>query len=290
MKRIIATVFLFIFISVSSLATFAEDSYPVEGFIAYWRYSTDGTTWTQANVTSTSSRDGLVFHFPTVPSGLLISRLELVLVPYSGSPSVINNLYNVHSISGTFHVYSQGNSGTLGNLQFTIYNQVYDSTLGWSVDGQADGSNGSSFFIEPSNGISTRINFVTYNYSVLGPTDITFSFSELYINDVDYIDKIHVDEAISDFESQSDNVLSSISDFETFQNDAFEAMVDVTNDINNVSSYVSDVSTFLEDSYEAVALYTGTFAVINNFSIISGFIVIVAVFMVVSYIIFGRAG
>lgn len=290
MKRIIATVFLFIFISVFSLATFAE-SYPIQKFFGAWHYSVNGTDYSSSIVNVTSDRN-LIFTFPDSVSGTFINRLELYIMPYSDNPSSSTNLYGVEHITGHFNAYIQGQTpSALDNSLAYVYNQVFDPINNtWSLQSSGPISNGSFFDIVPTSGISTRLSIQITNFVLTGSNSIVLDFSDLAINDINVIDNLVVSQKVNDFNESSGEVISSIESFEAFENSAFNSMINVTEDINAASSYVSDVASFLEDSYEATALYAGTFAVINNFSIISGFIVIVAVFMVVSYIIFGRAG
>lgn len=297
MKRIIATVFLFIFISAFSLATFAEESYPVERYFVYVSEYVSPGVYQEVNVTTSVSRNGLTLTLPHISEPSTQIRIILTSLPASNSQAINKSVYSISgSVSLSWVINQsflpQNFTGSVENQKFksSLPNPQYpDAAVNYEVDGSVSISNNISFSIAPSSQLSARLVFYLDLGTWLSGAPV-ITFNNLYINNEDILDQVYVDEAVRDFEQSSGDVLSVISDFDAFENSAFDSMVNVTNDINNASSYVSDVATFLEDSYEAVSLYTGTFAVINNFSIISGFIVIVAVFMVVSYIIFGRAG
>lgn len=286
MKRIIATVFLFIFISAFSLATYA-DSYPISQFIAYWRY-TDATTQESilSNVTSSVVRDGLDFTFPYTSN--VTSSISLYLLSYSGSN--ISNIPNARSLSGSLSIFGSNVTlePTISDSNFTLVVQYYLNGS-WVTNYSGSFHNGDSFYIELDPSYIGRIR-IDYTKPFLS-NSLTFHFSSLNINDISVIDQISTDKKIDDAKEVMGMIIDPVlSDSDALHDIEEGVIVDLYNGMPAVDQAFSDASDWMDDiSSTGVGFGRVMLTIYNETPFFGAISAVVSILALVSFVLFGRA-
>lgn len=232
-----------LFFPVLSVISLAED-YPVISYAAYWRWTSDGVNFQTINVTPQTTRSGLSFAFPQ-DSGY-VTRLQLYILAYSGAPSYDNNVTGIQSISGTVFF-----TETIGytDVSIQVDNQYYNGS--WIVNGSSSLTPGSSFFIQPSNGMSGR--FLALISRAGGAqmytnAKLTVAFSDLVINDKTVTSDQFISGKIDDLTGKVDKIDADLSGMIDYQSSGgssetagSQQLLDlIGSDVSSIESSISD--------------------------------------------------
>lgn len=298
MKRIIATVFLFIFISAFSLATFAEEAYPVERYFVYVSEYVSPGVYQEVNVTSSVSINGLTLTLPHITEPSTQIRIILTSLPASTSQPINKSVY---SISGSVSLSWVNNQSFLPqNFTGRVENQKFKSTLpnpqypdagaNYEVDGSASISNNISFSIAPSSQLSARLVFYLDLGSWLSGAPV-ITFNDLYINNENIIDKIVIEEKIDDAKEQMGMIIDPVlSDSDALHELEDGVIVDLYNGMPAVDQAFSDAADWMDDiSSSGVGFGRVMLTIYNETPFFGAISVVVAILALVSFVLFGRA-
>lgn len=273
-----------VIISALPFTTFAETSYPVERYFVYVQQYVSEGVYTEVNVTSQVSLNGLTLTLPY--SSDVNNRIRVILTSLPASNSQPIN-QNVYSISGSLTL-SWVNpqqwlpntfTGSVENQKFksTLPNPQYpDAGVNYEVDGVASLTNSQPFSIAPNTQLSARLVFYLDLTYLSGAPVITFDY--LYINDVSILDKVYVDNVVNEFTDIQSSDMASLSELPTPNSQVFD---DLSSDFEDIAV------SFLDDGTQYYRLMISPF---ESNPLIIAILTIVSVCAVISYIVFGKAG
>lgn len=299
MKKIIATVFLFIFILVSSLATvsYAEDIDVLTATVTVYRQSASSTPVVLSGALVTLNNNTLSVQ--DLAGGGDIRYIVVITPDYQGD---ISGLKDTSKLTAYFV-----NTPTLFISTLAV---TYSFSSGDVVNTPLNSTQNPIILNNEPNG-SGQLYSITYSYSnTMAPfnrfeIEVNLSFDDplmsalngiqlrldqtnLYLEDIVSGDQFNDD--VTDFENFAGDVIDQITDYETITDFVYDQLVDVNGGLEIIDDYIgqaSDMVNLLSDTQSSFALLT---APILNHPIVVIMSIFVSLCMLLCYLFYGRVG